>query len=839
MDELLALMEEAEEEEDATNIGQNEEDAGLDELAALWDNEDEDEGTVAAVCSEPIPKRKSSPSSNSSVLRTSTNLKPAALVTPYNDERSNTDARNYQKHQTTTTSKVKPVDIGLDDKLGIRMINRKISSVDMLDIISTNPYKTPATLSALCLQNMARLLVDPPQIVDRATVSGKLNVVTVGIVFSNSGTKFSKKGSAFSVLTIGSFVSGPCVTVMLFGDAYSKYSKASQPGQVVALLGPRLMPPKDDGNAKSYDGDTAMTVTCTNLPEFRLVATARDFGTCKFTGVPKRQPNGQWTNTGKCTNYVDIRQCEYCDKHNKARHKQGSTSNMKVATARGGGSGNGKMSAMRKLKLQHQQNASLNAIARTDRFGRGVAQQNLGGGRTTCVSTSTAIANWSDDAPTATKRNNNCLPNVPLQMKREKVPVRNRGTTTSSSNRLLNGQGRVTNGATTSNRVLSVEGRNRVISSNLSNRLLNGQRMKNHTGASNNNRLLVGNGQGSGGEGKISSKSYSKNHNNPNPYSKKPSQEPRDVQYSSSTTLNRPENIRNDTSTSRQQQQQKQPEQEQESKKKKKNGIVGLGDILNMAHGKNGKRKIAPSTSLARSVMLNSGTNCRKRINTAGGGFDGSVKVPKPNPLFAQRGQGVSALAAARTTRAVVQEPPKEQILQKQKDLANQLRATSALPTSGVSATKAGVKTSSSNNVSFFDTVDDNKIDTERVINARSRFQTEADAEEYARKRAALVELEKEEATKTKHNNSSQKEQKEPKILKQWYCRTCQKSFDKRPQRCIQRQHDLKTSRELNKKKSKTEERSNLNKKDASDGGLQLAQGLDWSAAVASSRRFN
>ena len=84
----------------------------------------------------------------------------------------------------------------------------------------------------MSLNSLSRLLIEPPSKIDPATVTGKMNAVTVGIVFANTGTKQTTKGSAFCILEIGSFVSGPCVTVMLFGDVYSKYVRTCVPGKV-------------------------------------------------------------------------------------------------------------------------------------------------------------------------------------------------------------------------------------------------------------------------------------------------------------------------------------------------------------------------------------------------------------------------------------------------------------------------------------------------------------------------------------------------------------------------------------------------------------------------------
>lgn len=223
MDELLDLMDE--EERSPTNEKPSQssgnDDDGMDELLDLMDdqfeNEDDAETSQSKSSSTAVPRRNQ-----------------AQVVTPPPSSLRRPKARHQSSSQQNPqrTTKSKSISAGIDDKLGIRMMERKVSSVDLLDMISINPYYTPASISAMSLNSLSRLLIEPPSNIDPATVTGKMNAMTVGIVFANTGTKQTAKGSAFCILEIGSFVSGPCVTVMLFGDVYSKYVRTCVPGKV-------------------------------------------------------------------------------------------------------------------------------------------------------------------------------------------------------------------------------------------------------------------------------------------------------------------------------------------------------------------------------------------------------------------------------------------------------------------------------------------------------------------------------------------------------------------------------------------------------------------------------
>ena len=196
------------------------------------------------------------------------------------------------------------VEASIDDRLGIRMTNRLVPSNDLSELVTDYIYFSPSILSAMTLKRLNSLLQDPSPIIDPATVAGKTeSLVTVGIVFSNSGTRISSKGGAFCVLTIGNLNSGPCLSIFLFGEAYGKYCCSCQPGKVIALMTPKLLPASrgdGSGSGKGFNVDRTVSFSIYDVGQLKIVANARDYGTCKASA---------------CKNHVDRRNSEYCDYH--------------------------------------------------------------------------------------------------------------------------------------------------------------------------------------------------------------------------------------------------------------------------------------------------------------------------------------------------------------------------------------------------------------------------------------------------------------------------------------------------------------------------------------------
>ena len=198
----------------------------------------------------------------------------------------------------------------VDQRVGFRITKRLVSSSDLLDMLSSHPFHTAASLAAMSLKQLNTLLVDPACVLDKATVAGKTNLMTSGIVFSNTGTRIASSGSGFTIVTIGSLRTGPSVSVMLFGSVYGKFCKKLVPGTAIAVLYPRIVPPKGD-----YSGDTSITLSLNDERQLVLLGTSQDFGFCKAK-IRGKDERGMWVaEARRCRNYVDTSVCEYCRSH--------------------------------------------------------------------------------------------------------------------------------------------------------------------------------------------------------------------------------------------------------------------------------------------------------------------------------------------------------------------------------------------------------------------------------------------------------------------------------------------------------------------------------------------
>ena len=125
----------------------------------------------------------------------------------------------------------------------------------------------------------------------------------------------------------------------------------------------------------------------------------------------------------------------------------------------------------------------------------------------------------------------------------------------------------------------------------------------------------------------------------------------------------------------------------------------------------------------------------------------------------------------------------------------------------------------------------DTNFDEEKIRQAKSRFANEAAADDYAKQRRKVVELEKLEESQNKkksskdhHNNKHNN-----RITKTWYCKSCQQQYNYKPNNCIAARHDIKTRHEIKSLTTKDEQRTKMHRQSTDDGGLILGSGLDWS----------
>jgi len=314
---------------------------------------------------------------------------------PYQQQNDNDSPR-----QEDAAQRQRRISSNLETKLDIRLANRKIGSSDnsnnntsdeLVELMSeySQSYRSPASLCAMSRTDWNRLLQDPVPAAAlsssssttnadaAAVVSGRTNLLTVGIVLSNSGPRVATaSGNAYCVLTIGTLKAGPCVSVFLFGSAYGQHFRSCRPGTVVAVVDPKLLPPPSpeqqrhgkksaaaaSSSTSSYDTSVSFAVSDAGR-QFRVVGEARDFGSCKAP-IRGKNERGQWVVGAKqCRRYTDTRISEYCTRHRQlGKGKQHPANTMQrlkseaqqCPTARGGGGGGGVPTTTLQLGNQRQ-----------------------------------------------------------------------------------------------------------------------------------------------------------------------------------------------------------------------------------------------------------------------------------------------------------------------------------------------------------------------------------------------------------------------------------------------------------------------------------------------------
>jgi hypothetical protein len=225
----------------------------------------------------------------------------------------------------------------------------------------------------------------------------------------------------------------------------------------------------------------------------------------------------------------------------------------------------------------------------------------------------------------------------------------------------------------------------------------------------------------------------------------------------------------------------------------------------------------------------NSGTMTKKRaINRDSGGFDGSVEVPKPNKLFRAK----ALLTNQHTNHAAVKQQALDKanmdsVLENQRLVAErQNENTQTLQGRLSKLNKArGTKQTCDDALkeSLFSKVD--SMDMSKVMDQKSRFADEAEAEEYARSRRIVTDLERREEQKKlieeKKKKASGASLKESSIQKEWVCATCKRTTKTRPVICLRVKHNVSLKRDVKTSATVTEKRLKLDEKSVEDGGLR------------------
>jgi len=286
-------------------------------------------------------------------------------------------------------------------------------------------------------------------------------------------------------------------------------------------------------------------------------------------------------------------------------------------------------------------------------------------------------------------------------------------------------------------------------------------------------------------------------------------------------------------------------------------------DKPNLRPGKMMKKK--------KTTLLSSSTTKRPLKVFTTEGYDGSVHVPKPSKLlFFHRGASSSAASSMITPSPDNNRTSSSLILDKQRNLAEMLKRkqgsiSKATPASNmnrglsinkdtlarskqkiVSTTSGGIKVVKRSTNSFqsksnkyndfasaFGSTGSGSLSSDAdIMNAKSRFSSATDAQEYARARAQVQELEAREATKEGYNNKKKKDKSSDVAIRTtgWACRTCKKTTPFKPVACIKSRHDVRQKREIKGQEtlSKRKDRLDRHGKDDKEGGLTLGSGVEW-----------
>ena len=700
----------------------------------------------------------------------------------------------------------------MDSRLGIRIVERQLSSMDLLDMMNAPFFVTTAALAAMSLKQLNRYLVDPAAVLTAAAVCGRTTLTTVGVVFEASKTRLTSNGNAFCKLNVGTLrAGGPCLTVLLFGAAYSSNITTQQqqlqssnhggrkqlrctPGTVVAIQNPRLLP-----NNQSHNQDTALTVSINDPEQLLFVGRDRDLGQCQAT-VPGKNEHGHWiSNAKRCPQLIDLRQGPCCAKHRNmglAKHNSNQTNGTKTGRSSTGGG-----TLLQQLRQQPSQIAAATANNQN-------APLLQGGNRRLTLPGGKMLVQpiRAGDVPSSLPSSSSQLKNTFHQLN----PGHN--TLLRQPNTMI---------VTPPDRQLHRRSQEGLAPSNRqpqqSNSLLS---------QPTNTRLVA------------------------NPY-KAPAVS-KGQPSRAHVTLPRQINHNKATPT---------------VTKTKPATTVDLHPLLLSESTSRGSKTAKKRTPLVTGVSLASSsiTNKRRRggaVNTDTDGFDGSVAVPKPSRMFQAKPQQIITGSATSMENKLGQQEQEQkqehlvaQLLSRQAEVAAELLegqpqqqgkkvATISKNPSSMRESKTCQRknqpqklTRGKNLHSLFGSL--TRSDLDRAAQTTSRFASEVQAEEYAVHRRALVELENEEQRKAGSKNSAKKGNDASTncgIQIEWHCRDCGKVYRKAPPvSCRRQSHALVRKRivaapieSVDQQRQMLNERSNLCGNN--DGSLlTLGSGLEWS----------
>ena len=112
------------------------------------------------------------------------------------------DAKSKEKTSSFSANAIGTV----DPLTKIRIVSRYTSRVELVDLLSPFQFHNTTKLAFMSKYDIANLITKPSSLTGNASggVVGKTSMATMGIVFTNSGTRISSNsGSAFTIITIG------------------------------------------------------------------------------------------------------------------------------------------------------------------------------------------------------------------------------------------------------------------------------------------------------------------------------------------------------------------------------------------------------------------------------------------------------------------------------------------------------------------------------------------------------------------------------------------------------------------------------------------------------------
>jgi hypothetical protein len=234
-------------------------------------------------------------------------------------------------------------------------------------------------------------------------------------------------------------------------------------------------------------------------------------------------------------------------------------------------------------------------------------------------------------------------------------------------------------------------------------------------------------------------------------------------------------------------------------------------------------------------------------------GYDGAVQIPNPNSILFKGASSVLINGPTQSVKKRLSADATQSVLDRQANLAALLKERNAVcaTVKGSGASNAKRTLPRNNTISkprqddpfasIFgqdDPLSSQPLDRDAILNAKSRFASEATAEEYARARSVVQQLEVRETEMDQRKARMEKKKagvsasKSASIITSWECRSCRTKTTLEPKMCIRAGHVVRHQRELKEKKSTSgsrKDRMERHGKEDTDGGLTLGSGLEWS----------